>query len=472
MSYVRWVAFNSSRSIIMEEVTVLGENPICHNSTIGCDVHSDNVVCCSLQRQLDGSWVQTSQTFPTDYTHLSNFAEWCKKFNPTSILMESTASYWMSSFDVLQKNGLPISIVNPAHVKAMAGRKTDHADAHWLAIMALNNCYNPSYVPSMEYRHLRAVERNVTKQMQVVQACKNRENKMFVTAGYRLNVFSDTFGKIAMKVKDAILSGKSPEEILAIVKQEKGSKKLKASDEELLMAFYGNLTPHLKYAIESNRRLYDFATHEVENGKAYIMNEIRRLDHTSYEFIQSIPGVDRWGAAVIIVEIGGTKSFLNAFKKGDSFAAWLGLCPGNNNSNSKRTGKKGRHGDSYLRNMFCEVAQSAVRTKGTTFQSKFKSLVIRLGFKRSIVAIAHKMAKMVHYVLLHQRGYRDPRINYQELSCQRNKARWIKQLLACKDLEITVTNRTTGEVMDSQSFQHSQEVNRTIALQEAIAQQA
>ena len=125
----------------MEEALVLGDTPICNFSTIGCDVHSDNVVCCSLQRQKDGSWVQTSQTFATDYRSLNDFSEWCKKFNPTCILMESTGSYWMSSFDVLNEARLPITIVNPAHVKGIAGRKTDHADSHWLATMALNNCY-------------------------------------------------------------------------------------------------------------------------------------------------------------------------------------------------------------------------------------------------------------------------------------------------------------------------------------------
>ena len=102
---------------------------------------------------------------------------------------------------------------------------------------------------------------------------------------------------------------------LTLQEQEKGSKKLKASDEELLLAFHGNMTKHLKFAIESNRRLYNFATQEVTNGKTYIINEIKRLDYTSYEFLQSIPGIDRWGAAIIIVEIGGTKSFFGCLQK-------------------------------------------------------------------------------------------------------------------------------------------------------------
>ena len=456
----------------MEEALVLGDTPICNFSTIGCDVHSDNVVCCSLQRQKDGSWVQTSQTFATDYRSLNDFSEWCKKFNSTCILMESTGSYWMSSFDVLNEARLPITIVNPAHVKGIAGRKTDHADSHWLATMALNNSYKPSYVPPREYRHLRAVERNVTKQLGIVQSCKNRETKLFVTGGYRLNVFSDEFGKTAMLAKNAIIEGKTPEEVLAVVKQSIGGKKLKATNDELLAAFYGCMTPQLKYAIESNRRMYDFANQEVKAGKKYVISEVRRLDEDSFQLLQTIPGIDEWSSAVIIVEIGGVSNFLNAFNNGDSFSAWLGLCPGNNNSNSKRTGKKGRHGDPYLRNALCESAQAAVRTKGTTFQSKFRSLTVRLGYKRSIVAIAHKIAKMVYYVTSRQVAFRDPHIDYQSLTCQRNKARWIKQLLRCNDLEITVRNKKTGELIDSQSFQESQRVERAVALQDAVARQA
>ena len=384
--------------------------------------------------------------------------------------MESTGNYWMSPYDALEEAGLPISIVNPAHVKGIPGRKTDISDACSLADRGLSGQYKPSYIPPLEFRHLRAVERNLTKQTETLQTYKNRETKFFVTAGYRLSVFSDEFGKTAMTAKQAILDGKTPEEVLACVMAEKGSKRIRASREELLESFQGNLTIHLKKAIESNRRLYSCLEKEIKMNREYIISEIKRLDGKNYKFLQTIPGISELSAAIILIEIGGGDNFIKAFQRGDSFAAWLGLCPGNNDSNSKRTGKKGRHGDRYLRWILCEVAQAAVKTKGTTFRSKFQSLIIWRSYKCYIVPIAHKIAKMIHYVILHQRPYKDPQIDYQALSCKRNRSRWIKKLMECEDIEITVTNTVTGEVYNSQTFKNFQQIGQKVNIRKIMCE--
>ena len=441
------------------ETNVLTEK-ICHNISIGCDVHSDNVVCCCLQKMENGSLLQTKEVFPTNYKALSSFAEWCKALNPEVILMESTGNYWVSPYEALEEAALPINIVNPAYVKGMAGYKTDQEDAHWLAQIGMNGSYKPSYIPTRYYRHLQAVERSLRKQTNTLAEYKNRETKLFVTAGFRLGVFSDEFGKLATMAKNAILEGKTPEEVYAILSADSAFKRLKASKTELLEAFHGHMSDPLKKAILDNKEIYSFVQQKIQSTKEYLLSEVKRLDGDALQLLQTIPGIDELSAAIILIEIGGSEHFLSAFEKADSFSAWTGLCPGNNDSNSKRTGKKGRHGNRYLRQTFCESAQAAARTKGTTFQSKFQSLKIRLGFKRSLVAIAHKIAKMVFYVLSHHCAYRDPKIDYQALSCKRNKSRWLRQLVACEDLEIVAVNKKTGQVYDSKAYQtHEQAEN-------------
>lgn len=167
--------------------------------------------------------------------------------------------------------------------------------------------------------------------------------------------------------------------------------------------------------------------------------------------LQTIPGINDLSAAIILIEIGGSKNFLKAFSTGDNFAGWIGFCPGNNSSNNKRTGRKGRKGNKYLRRILCESAQAASRTKGSTLKSKYQSIKIRLGFKRSIVAIAHKIARLIFFVLQHHNVYIDPQVNYQEISCKRNMSRWLKQMMKCKDVEITATDKRTGVVYDSKT---------------------
>ena len=43
--------------------------------------------------------------------------------------MEATGVYWKPVWDVLEDVGLDVKLVNPQHIKAVPGRKTDVRDA-------------------------------------------------------------------------------------------------------------------------------------------------------------------------------------------------------------------------------------------------------------------------------------------------------------------------------------------------------
>ena len=451
----------------MEQVTILNPNEIRYESTIGCDVHRDNVVCYSLEYQADGSWLQTKEIFRTTPSGLQSFVGWCATRSPKKILMESTGVYWMAPYDALELAGLPVCVVNPAHVKRMDGRKTDVEDANWLAKIAVNGSFTASYIPTYEYRHLRLEERNVTRMTENLTSYKNRETKAFVAAGFNLSIFSDQFGKAAMAAKEAILAGKPAHEIAAFVKST-SSRKLKATKEQMIEAFSGCLTDAIKRTIESLRRVYTTLEKEIAAEKAHLIAKVKSMEGIYFDLLQTIPGISEWSATVILIEIGGTNNFLSHFSNADRFAAWTGLCPGNNESASKRTGNKRRKGNKQLRATFCESAHSAVKTKDTTFRSKYQSLVIRLGTKRSIVAIAHKILNMVFYVLSRKTPYRDPHINYQQKSSERNASRWLKQLMLMENFDLVVTNNTTGEILDSKTVKEAQKKENVNSLKEAV----
>ena len=455
----------------MAETITLEPNEVRYEAVIGCDVHRDTVVTFGLQRQPDGTWLQTKEVFPTTPTGLQSFVSWCAERNPQQITMESTGVYWMPPYDALELAGLPIAIVNPAHVKRMDGRKTDMEDAHWLAKITVNGAFTPSYIPTLEYRHLRLAERNVTKMIGDLTSYKNRETKAFMTAGFNLSIFSDQYGKSAMLAKEAILAGKSPEEIADLVKANATSR-LKATREQMIEAFNGHLTDEVKMTIKTLRNIYSVLEKQIEEEKERLIQKISGIDNLNFTLLQTIPGISRWAATIILIEIGGAANFLANFANADRFASWTGLCPGNNQSASKRTGSKRRHGNKSLRRILCEAAHSAVRTKDTTFRSKYQGLVIRLGTKRSIVAIAHKILNMVFYVLSHKKAYVDPHKDYQAASCEKNSQRWIKQLMLSKEYDMTVTNLTTGEVMTSEEFKRTFKQHARIAVKEAGMQQA
>ena len=150
---------------------------------------------------------------------------------------------------------------------------------------------------------------------------------------------------------------------------------------------------------------------------------------------------------MMLVELGG--GGLGSFATGDRLASWLGVCPWNNESAGKRRSGRTRKGNYYLRRTLCECANAAVRAKGTTFQSKHRSLRVRLGAKRALIAIVNKMVHMVFIVLRRGDVYRDPNVDYGKILAERNARRWLTAVIELGKWDITAQNLETGEVLQS-----------------------
>jgi hypothetical protein len=83
---------------------------------------------------------------------------------------------------------------------------------------------------------------------------------------------------------------------------------------------------------------------------------------------------------------------LSRFGSASRLASWAALCPG-----KRKTGKV-RHGTPIVRYLLCEASNAARKTK-TLFRAKYESLVIRRGYKKTIIAIAHKLIGTIYIVL-------------------------------------------------------------------------
>ena len=57
------------------------------------------------------------------------------------------------------------------------------------------------------------------------------------------------------------------------------------------------------------------------------------------------------------------------------------------------------------------------------------SVVIRRGHKRSLVAIAHKLIRVIYTLLKRRQPYIDPDTDYEGLMVRRNAARWLNKLV-------------------------------------------
>ncbi len=86
-------------------------------------------MCC---RERNGK--PQEREFPTFPRDLRSLRGWLKRQQVTEVVMESTGQYWRPLWNVLEREVPRLLLVNPAHVKALAGRKTDRIDSQLLAI--------------------------------------------------------------------------------------------------------------------------------------------------------------------------------------------------------------------------------------------------------------------------------------------------------------------------------------------------
>lgn len=390
-----------------------------YRRVVGLDVHHAQITACALVEAPDGSVQVEHRQFGTFQRDRRELAQWAVALRAELVVMESTGIYWKSPYAALEQAGLRTLVVNAKHVKNVPGRKTDVGDAHWLAILARAGLLRNSFIPPAKLRELRVISRHRQNLTRLLASEKNRMHKTLTDGGIRLNVVvSDIHGKSARAMIKAIIAQRPTYEILDLA-----SRRLKASREELFDALQGELS-------DSHRFVLDELMHHIEELESRIARFDQRLleelseERNALDLLQTIPGIDLIGAAMLIVEIG---TDMDAFGSADRLASWAGLCPGNDESAGKRKKPKIRKGNPYVRRLFCEFAQAAKQTT-SIFKLKFQALVIRRGHKRSIIAIAHKMLRIIFVMLRRGEQYRDSSVDLEELSAKRNVPRWIKQM--------------------------------------------
>ena len=112
--------------------------------------------------------------------------------------------------------------------------------------------------------------------------------------------------------------------------------------------------------------------------------------------LDTIPGVNRAAAAVIIAEAGVD---MIVFPTPDHLASWAGLSPGKNESGGKKRTAKTRPGNRHLRAGRCEAAWAISHTKNTFLGATFWRLAGRMGKRKAAIAIARKTAVAIHCML-------------------------------------------------------------------------
>jgi transposase len=395
-----------------------GLSPL-HRRVAGIDVHRMLHVVTVLIEETDGTITKHQREFGGFKRDMKAMAAWLLELQVELVVMESTGIYWKSAHAHIERAGILAMIVNAHFIKYVPGRKTDMGDSEWLAVLARFGLVRGSFIPPKDLRELRLISRYRRKVSQMLSAETNRMHKILDDGGIKLGaVVSDINGVSAREMVAGLIEGKSVAEMLNMAR---GSLKNKRDD--LAASLDGDL---------SSRHL--FTLRQINDHIIYLEKELALIDaelfaamepyQWAWNLLQTLPGVDATASAMILIEIGDDMS---RFGNADQLASWAALCPGNNESAGKRKTGKTRKGNAIIRYILCECANAARMTK-STLASKYKALKVRKSHKKCIVAIAHKLIRIIYFMLSRREPYRDPGVNYEVVSAQKNAPRWIKAL--------------------------------------------
>lgn len=137
----------------------------------------------------------------------------------------------------------------------------------------------------------------------------------------------------------------------------------------------------------------------VEKRLLSLMASDRYSSH--YALLQSIPGVGALTAATLLLECGDLSDFGSA----EAFCAFVGLVPDMDRSDERQGHcpiTRRRH--KALRYMLTECAWRAVRTDDY-FSGLYSRHARRMPPAKAIVKIAHKLAKIIKFVLKNKKAY-------------------------------------------------------------------
>jgi transposase len=426
---------------------------VVHERVCGLDVHERTVVACVLRPDGAGVVKPEPETVSTMLGELERLAGWLGELERlagwlaergvTPVAMEATGVSWEAVYNVLEgADRFTVLVVNPEHVKAITGRKTDRADAERLAFLLRHDLLAGSFIPARAQRELRELTRTRTALVRERARVVHRLEKVLEGANIKLGavvtellgaVVTELLGASGQAMLDAALPGVTdPEELVGLA-----HRKLQPKRERLIEALAGRLTRPLRFLARQHLDHWRELDARVTAFDIEIADLLRPFD-ALVERLDAIPGVGRRTAEVILSEIG---TDVAAFPSERHLAAWAGVSPGNRQSGGRRKTARTRRGNPWLKAALTEAAWAAARCKHGYLAAQYRRLAARRGSKRATVAVAHSLVTSLYFMLLHAAPFADLGRDYVD---QRDRDRREQRALATLptlDYDVALTPR-------------------------------
>ena len=339
-----------------------------------------------------GRRVQEVRTYPTTTARLLELADWLRCNQVTTVVMESTSSYWKGVYFLLEAEGFECRLANAREVKNVPGRaKTDRADAVWLAKVAERGMYRPSLVHPEPIRRLRDFTRYRRSLVRDRTRERQRVEKLLEDAQIKLgSVISDIFGVSGRAMLDALAAGQRDPKVLADLARAS----MRPKTGVLAEALTGFFTAHHGELLAMMLTNVDRLTEQITTLETRIEELVAPFCH-QVEQLAEITGIGRTAAAEIIGEIGVD---MTRFPSAAHLVSWAKFAPAVHESAGTKKNKKRPKGNPWLAATLGNTAGSLTRSR-TFLGARYRRIARRRGKGKALVAVGNSILTIAYHLL-------------------------------------------------------------------------
>ena len=393
---------------------------------IGCASHY-----VAVPADRDDEPVREFKSFTVDVHKL---ADWLEACGVDTVAMESTGVYWIPVYEILERRGFTVLLVNARHVKNVAGRKSDVLDCQWLQQLHSYGLLRGAFRPDDQICVLRSLSRQRAMLLRMQARHIQHMQKALVQMNIQLaNVISDVVGETGQKILRAVVAGERNPYVLAAMR----NVRIKASEEEIVQSLRGNWRDEHVFSLKQALELFDEYARKVADCDELMEQQMVRLhkhnDVPSKARKQSgrnkpkfdlrtrlyqmcgvdltrIDGIDVGTAMTVLAEVGVDMSKFPTVKH---FAAWLGLCPGTKISGGKVLGSKTQKCANKTAQALRQAAV-ALKNSPSALGAYYRRMCAKMDKPKAITAAAHKLARLIYTMITKGEEYVDQGQAYYE----------------------------------------------------------
>ncbi len=402
----------------------------------GADIHKNKIVATILSSEGTRSQAQFGTTLP----ELLRFKAWLIDNDCTAIAMESTGTYWIPIYSVLEDiTDIEILVANPYMTKHIPGKKTDLIDSDWLAELCLKNLIVPSRIFPKDDRSLRSLTRSRESLVKIRTRFKNKVHRDLSSSHIKLSsVVTDIFGKSGMHILRGLLDDRSIDEIIESIP----SSRVKKNADKIKASIENNLDSSQIFLIESSLDIIGCIQCNIDKIDNKLKRKISPKKQNDLKIATSIPGIDFTSAVTILAEIGDYRNFNSP----ELLASYFGLVPFvNQSADNLHTGCITKHGSKHLRWIMVQVAHAASKKIGSKLRKFYLRVRARRGANVAIVALARKILCILHHLLINQERYEEAGVAKKARTVRRLDQSPSQRELTAQDM-IDVLQRSGYEV--------------------------